>query len=52
MNTSKTIINVNTKVIDFIKKEIADKKERHVKMMQTVNPQVIKTLKSMKKIGG
>jgi hypothetical protein len=52
MNTSKTIANVNTKVIDYIKKEIANKKERHVKMMQTVNPQIIQALKSMKKIGG
>ena len=52
MHNTKTISNVNIKVIDFIKKEIADKKERHRKMMESIDPQIIVTLKSMKKIAG
>lgn len=52
MNNTKTIQNVNIRVIEFIKKEIADKKERHAKMMQSINPQTVADLKSMKKIVG
>ena len=52
MSTTKTIVNVNTKVIDYIKKEIAGKKERHAKMIKSVSQQTIDKLKSMKKIGG
>jgi hypothetical protein len=52
MNNTKTIQNVNIRVIEFIKKEIADKKERHAKMMESVNPKVIENLRSMKKIAG
>lgn len=50
MNNTKTIENVNIKVINFIKNEIAEKKERHKKMIESINPQIIATLKSMKKI--
>ncbi len=52
MQNTITISNVNIRVIDFIKKEIADKKERHRKMIESVDPQIIATLKSMKKIDG
>ena len=51
MNTTKVIQNVNQKVITFIKAEIANKKERHKKIMESINPSVISHLKHMKKIG-
>ena len=52
MNNTKVISNVNRKVIDYIKKEIADKKERHAKLMQSISPRMVETLKKMKKVGG
>lgn len=51
MNNTKTISNVNTQVIKYLKKEIADKKERHNKMIQAIKPKTIADLKLMKKIG-
>lgn len=51
MNTTKVIKNANQKVIAFIKTEISNKKERHRKIMESINPSVINHLKNMKKIG-
>ena len=51
MSNTKTISRVSNRVIAFIKQEISDKKQRHAKMVQSVNPTVIQSLKSMKKIG-
>lgn len=52
MDKTIVISKVNIKVIDFIKKEIADKKARHTQMMESINPKIIANLKSMKKIVG
>ncbi len=36
---------------NFIKKEISNKKARHMKMKESASPQTITQLKSIKKIG-
>lgn len=52
MSTTKVISNANRKIIDFIRKEISDKKERHIKMVQSIDQRIVSSLKSMKKVGG
>ena len=50
MAKKKIILNANKKVIEFIKSEVAAKKERHKKMMESMDPKVIDNLQKMKKI--
>lgn len=52
MSTIKTV-QVKTKnkaVVDFIKAEIQNKKERHAKIVESITPEIIQNLKAMKKI--
>ncbi len=51
MNTTKVITNVNRQVIDFIKNEISNKKERHKNLIQSIKPSMIEDLKKMHKVG-
>jgi hypothetical protein len=50
MNNTKTILTVNVREIDFIKKGIADKKVRYKKIFESIAPNVIENLRSMKKV--
>ena len=50
MKKTKTISKVNRKVIDFIKAELTSKKERHKKLVESINPSLVEGLKKMKKV--
>ena len=51
MEKTTVIKKVNRKALEFIKQEISNRKERHTKMIQSINPNTIAVLKSTKKIG-
>ena len=50
MNKKIYISKANQKVVEVIRQSISDKKERHQKLMQSIDPAIVENLQKMKKI--